>query len=102
MHMKSRTFLITGLVIGIILALGPLWGMAFTMIFMLKAFSEMGRNGIADPARLSHDIGHTLVSTSLGIFACPVGLVLAIICAVFLVRSPKTTPPSLPTQQVQG
>ena len=100
--MKSRLLTITGLIIGIIFALGPLWGMAFTSIFMVKSFNELGKNGIGDPTQLSNDIGHTLISTVIGFVACPLGLVLTVISLIFLVMSYRSSPPPLPEQPIQG
>jgi biopolymer transport protein ExbB/TolQ len=89
----KKSLLITGVVVGILLALGPLWGMLGTILGMNHAFDTLAGNGVSDPQALSGAIGQTLMATMLGLVACPVGVVLLAICIVFLVRLNKQPPP---------
>jgi hypothetical protein len=85
--MKSRPIWILGLLLGIILALGPLWSAALSTLFMTRAFDSLNSNGITDPQHLANEIGHTLVFTGLGVLACPIGIVIAIVSFILLLRS---------------
>ncbi|HSI10999.1 MAG TPA: MotA/TolQ/ExbB proton channel family protein [Chthoniobacter sp.] len=92
----KRKLLITGIVVGAFLTLGPLWGMLANVIGMMGAFKVLGSDGISDPNALSHQIGITLMGTTLGLVACPIGIVLLVACIVGLVNS-KKQPPEIPT-----
>ena len=97
----KRSYLITGIVIGTILALGPLWGMLGTMFGMMHAFTVLGGNGVSDPRALSDSIGVTLFATVAGVIACPIGLALLVTCIVRLVRQRKQ-PPLVPPAPVSA
>src|SRR5258708_27277219 len=70
----KKSLLIAGIVVGSLLALGPLWGMLGTILGMNHAFDTLAGNGIRDPRALSAAIGQTLMATALGLVACPVGV----------------------------
>jgi biopolymer transport protein ExbB/TolQ len=91
----KRKLLITGIVIGVILMLGPLWGLLATVIGMMGAFKILGSDGVNDPNALSHHIGMQLMGTTLGLVACPIGIVLFAACIAGLVLD-KRPPPPLP------
>ena len=93
----KRPLLISGIVVGGLLTLGPLVGMLGTVLGMQRAFQELGSSGIKNPGNLSSAIGEVLVSTFAGLVALPIGLLMASICIVLLVRDCRKTPPPLPT-----
>ena len=64
---------------GIVCQLGPMFGLATSMIGMLRAFNELGSTGIGDPSHLSQAIGQTLMGTMLGMLVGLVGVVLLIV-----------------------
>ncbi len=95
----KKFLLILGTVIGVLLALGPLWGMLGMMLGMNHAFGVLASNDISDPRALSAAIGQTLIASALGLAACPIGLALAATCVFYLVRgrkSQRNTPPLPP------
>jgi biopolymer transport protein ExbB/TolQ len=88
---------IAGIVVGSILALGPVWGAIGTAVGMMHAFNTLGGAGISDPRALSADIGHTLTASAIGMIACPVGIILLTICLISRARSKREAPlPPLP------
>jgi biopolymer transport protein ExbB/TolQ len=86
----KKFLLIFGTAIGVLLALGPVWGLLGTMFGMTRAFNVLGSSGPADPHALSAAIGQTLMASALGLAACPIGIALAATCLVFLIRGPKS------------
>jgi biopolymer transport protein ExbB/TolQ len=80
---ERKTKLIIGLVMGILLALGPVWGVIGTVVGMVRAFVTLGQS---DPqaGALAGDIGRTLYLTAAGWIACPIGIVLIVVCAIKL------------------
>jgi len=87
----KRPLLIIGIVVGAILALGPLWGMFGTVLGMNRAFTVLDGNGISDPRALSGAINTTLLATAGGLLACPIGIVLLIMCSVMLGKNKAHT-----------
>jgi len=93
----KRPLLITGIVVGALLALGPLWGMLGTVLGMTRAFNVLDGRGISDPNALSGAIGATLFATAFGLIACPVGIGLLVVCIVMLKKGKgPQSPPSIP------
>jgi biopolymer transport protein ExbB/TolQ len=88
--MKRKTKLISWLVVGIILALGPIWGMIGTVVGMVLAFGNL-----ADPqpetGELASNISLALYTTAAGWIACPIGIVVTIISAIKLGKSKTQT-----------
>ncbi len=68
--------------VGAWLQLGPLLGMAVTIIGMMRAFQTMGETGVKDPSAISAAVGQVLVSTFAGLFVGLIGAVM-ILLAVF-------------------
>jgi len=93
---RNRRLLIFGIVIGSLLTLAPVLGVAGTVFGMTKAFSTLGQSGIADPRALAASIGTALVYTAVGLVLLVVGLVVLITSLVLFVRLPKEAPPPLP------
>ena len=73
---------ITVLVVGIILALGPLWGLAGTVFGMIMAFDTMRLSGGSDPGALAADVSHALHTTAAGYVASPIGVALVIVASI--------------------
>ncbi len=92
----KRGWLIAGIVAGVVLMLGPLWAMLGTVFGMMRAFVILGKSGVGDPVALSAGIGEVLMSTVIGFVACPIGIVLLIVCIIQLDKA-KRLPPPLPT-----
>lgn len=84
--MKSKKAPVSLIVIGSLLALGPLWGMLGTAIGMIRAFGALNADGSAPPEHLAADVGVALWSTAAGIIASPIGLALLISGILWLVR----------------
>ena len=82
--MKPKTKLIIWLVVGIILALGPVWGMVGTIAGMVMAFSHVQQGGMAEPELLANDMGLAMLTTLAGWIVCPIGVVIIIISAIRL------------------
>lgn len=92
----KRRLLITGIVVGSLLALSPLVGLLGTVFGMTRAFKTLGNSGIADPQAVSNDIGVTLYSTAAGLFLLPFGVILFVVSMVLFLRLRASTPPPLP------
>jgi len=104
--MKRNTKLIIWLVVGIILALGPIWGLLGTVVGMILAFGhlQLGTNG--EPEILANDIGLALYTTVAGLIACPIGIIIVVVSAIMLGttknergeipnKTPEQTPPDV-------
>jgi biopolymer transport protein ExbB/TolQ len=78
---------ITVLIVGIILALGPLWGLAGTVFRMIMAFDTMGLSGGSDPGALAADISHALHTTVAGYVAFPIGIALVTVATIKVVKA---------------
>jgi hypothetical protein len=92
----KRKLLITGIVIGALLTLGPLWGMIGMALGMMGAFKTLSGDGISDPHALSGRIGLQLASGMAGLVACSIGIVLLAACMISLVLDKKQPPPLPP------
>jgi biopolymer transport protein ExbB len=64
---------ITMLVFGIILALGPIWGLLGTVLGMINAFGRLAESE-AEVTALSNDISLALYTTVAGYIALPIGI----------------------------
>jgi biopolymer transport protein ExbB/TolQ len=89
----KRPLLISGIVVGTLLASAPVWGLLATVFSMNQAFKVLGSAGVANPQGLSTTIGGALYSSMLSVIACPIGIVLLILCIVLLATSRKPVPP---------
>ena len=96
--MKRKSKLITWLVGGIILALGPIWGMIGTVVGMVMAFGHLGQS---EPQAevLANDISLALYTTAAGWIACPIGIVIIIVSAIKLGKD-KREGEGIPNQKV--
>ncbi len=82
--MKRKTKLIIWLVIGVILSLGPIWGIVGTVVGMIMTFARIQQGGMAEPEVLANDVSITLITTAAGFLMCPVGIVIIIVSAIKL------------------
>lgn len=96
---KKRRLLIAGMVVGGLLTLAPVIGLAGTIMGMMRAFNTLGSSGVGDPKALSQDISVVLVSTATGVILLPVGIAIFSISLIFFLRLRRTCPPPLTTQQ---
>jgi biopolymer transport protein ExbB/TolQ len=62
-----------------------MWGLLGTMLGITHAFDQ-AKDANADPSELAHGVDWSLQSTLAGYLAVPVGLAMAIVCMVMLVR----------------
>lgn len=97
--MKKKTNCTILLVVGIILGLGPLWGLLGTVVGMMMAFNRMGEAGMGNPEALAGDIAISLYTTAIGIIMCPFGAACIIMSVVFKKRLEKET--QNPNQEFQ-
>ena len=76
--MKNDTIYVFALTLGIILALGPFWGLAGTILGMIRAFGEVAE---AEPeaSALAGNISFAMRTTIAGFIACPFGIALIVI-----------------------
>ena len=86
--MKRKTKLILWLVAGIILALGPIWGMIGTVLGMILAFANLGQPQPQAEA-LASNISLALYATAAGWIACSIGIVITIVSAIKLGKAGK-------------
>jgi len=95
----KRKLSIAGIVIGAILALGPLWGTIGAAFAMQRALTVLGGSGIADPRALSSAIGATLFLQIFGLVGWPFGIVLCIFSIIMLLAIQRQPPPLPPPAQ---
>jgi MotA/TolQ/ExbB proton channel family len=95
----KRKFAIAGIVLGAILALGPLWGMVGAAFGMDHTFTVLGESGVSDPRALSSSISAILFVETLALVACPVGIALCIFSIVQLRANPSHPPALTPPAQ---
>ena len=87
--MKSKKAYVVMLVIGILLALGPVWGFVGTVLGITRAFSHLAELGSASNDVLAEDISLALYTTAAGLIMCPIGIVLIVIAAIKMSKLKK-------------
>ena len=93
----KRRLAIARMIVGILLTLAPVFGLLATVLGMSRAFDALGATGIADPKTLSDSIGMSLVSTAMGVFLLPTGIIILTPSIVFFLRlRPPDQPPLVP------
>jgi biopolymer transport protein ExbB len=80
----KRAILISGCVIGALLALGPLWGLLGTVFGMIGAFDTVSQESSPKANVLAEGISHAMNATILGCVASPIGIVILVLCAAKL------------------
>ena len=73
------------IVLGSLLALGPLLGLVATMIGMMRTGNYSSVHGSEDPEQLSAAVDFAVRMTALGIIMCPIGIVLLTVGIVWQV-----------------
>jgi len=96
---KAKKIAFYGIIVGALLALGPVWSIGITALSMIRAFQALGQTGVSDPRHLALDVGNSLMVTSFGFVLCPFGLVLLGISIFFFTRKAISTPPPLPLNE---
>ncbi len=94
--MKSKKPYVVMLVIGILLALGPVWGLVGTVLAITRAFSNLAELGSASNDVLVEDISLALYTTAAGYIMFPIGIVLIVIAAIKLSKLKKQEQTSYP------
>jgi biopolymer transport protein ExbB/TolQ len=84
--MKRKTRLIAWLVAGVVLAMGPLWGLIGTVVAMLLAFGRIYEGDEPQAEALAGDVSLAIYTSAVGWIVCPVGLVIVIVAALRLSR----------------
>jgi biopolymer transport protein ExbB len=88
--MKQKNKLIAWLVGGILLALGPIWGMIGTVVGMVLAFGHLAESEPQTEV-LANDISLALYTTAAGLVICPIGIVIIIITTIKLNKTKNKT-----------
>jgi len=86
--MKQKNKLISWLVGGILLALGPMWGMIGTVVGMVLAFGHLAESEPQTEV-LANDISLALYTTAAGLVICPIGIVIIVITTIKLNKTKK-------------
>ena len=89
MDNKRKRTLFSRLIAGILLALGPVWGQIGTVIAMVRSFSEVSKNGSANPELLAGHMSAALYTTLAGYIALPIGIILIVVTVIRLSRETK-------------
>jgi biopolymer transport protein ExbB/TolQ len=89
--MKRKSKLVTWLVGGVILALGPLWGWLGTVVGMVMAFGRLAQ-GEPEVEALARDISFALYTTVAGLVACPIGIAVIIVTVIKLTKTKEDFP----------
>jgi len=76
--MKQKTKLMSWLVAGCVLGLGPVWGMLGTAVGMSMAFDGLG-SGSSEVGVVAESISLALWTTAVGWIVFPVGVVIIVI-----------------------
>ena len=76
------------LILGVILALGPIWGIIGRAVGMILCFIELSQP-TPDAKSLAMNISLSLYVTVIGFIACPIGITLAIISGIKLSKVQK-------------
>ena len=104
MNTKQKTQLwITGIILGLLMMLGPIFGFLGTVLGMFNAFETLAVTpaGTGQSERLAGDISIALVSTGVGVALALAGLATFLVCLVGLVRCRRKPPPAWPEEQAE-
>ena len=85
---------------GILLAMGPVWGLLGTTVAMYMGFRKIGAAGAgagATSEMLANEIGLALTTTIVGFVALPIGIVVIVLNVRSLAKSNNPDRPPSPT-----
>jgi biopolymer transport protein ExbB/TolQ len=83
-----KTQLTIWLILGIILALGPIWGLIGQIVGMILCFIDLSQPA-PDVGSLAMNINLALYVTVIGFVVCPIGIAIAIISGLKLSKAVK-------------
>ncbi|WFB34339.1 MotA/TolQ/ExbB proton channel family protein [Kiritimatiellota bacterium B12222] len=69
-----------GLILGCLLATGPIWGLVGTIIGMIRTFASVAQTGSAEAT--ASGINTALYTTAAGVVLCPFGIALIIVSSI--------------------
>ncbi len=84
--MANKPLLIVGLVVGGLLALGPLLGLLGTVAGLVSIFQET-EGEVVQTEAVARDVDLALYSTLAGLVAFPIGVALLLLCGIGLARA---------------
>jgi len=87
---KSKKGPITLIVIGSLLASGPVWGLLGTVVGMILAFRVLGQSSGATPGQLAAKISGSLSATVIGLSVSPLGVAMLAGGIIWLIRIEKS------------
>ena len=77
---RKKRIRLLGIWLGAVLALGPAWGIVGTVVGMLRTFAGLAAEDRTGAARqISGGISTALLTTEIGLLACPFGVTLLVI-----------------------
>ena len=82
------------LIVGVLLVLGPVWGLVGTVLGMTQAFGRLAQ-GAPQPEDLASDISLSLYSTAAGYIVWPIGVVLVVVAAIKISKCKKQQAPQV-------
>ena len=86
------------LIAGILLALGPIWGVLGTVLGMTLAFGQIAESEVQVDA-LASDISFALYTTVAGYIAFPIGIALIVTALIKLLKPKKQDTTACAAQQ---
>lgn len=87
---RKRGLQVTGIVVGGLLTLAPLFAMVRVVFSMKGAMADLQTAGAGDTGVLADHINSILNSTAIGLILCPVGIALLIVSLIsFFKRCPR-------------
>lgn len=77
------------LMVGLFFCLGPVFGMAGTVLGMIRAFETLGGNAEADADTLASHVNVALASTIIGWALTPMGALFVVLATAWIVKLHK-------------
>ena len=90
----TRKLTITGIAIGALLALGPVWGTIGTALAIQRSFTVLARSGDGNSSAAFWS-ARAVSYFQIGLVACPIGIALCIF-SILKLEAIYRQPPSLP------
>jgi len=82
----NKKKLISWLIVGIIISLGPAWGVLLTIISMIHSANTLSQTSV-DPQVLADKIAISMNATAIGFIMFPIGLIIVIITLIEMNRT---------------